>query len=48
MTYVRFPPLLRKVEDLLFERGIDVCHETIRFWWKGLIRYSPPTSAAIG
>jgi len=33
MMYVRFPLSLRNVEDLLNERGIDVCHETIRFWW---------------
>lgn len=33
MMYVRFPLSLRNVEDLLFERGIDVSHETIRFWW---------------
>ena len=32
MTYVRFALLLRNVEDLLHERGIDVCHESIRFW----------------
>jgi putative transposase len=25
MTYVRFPLSLRNVEDLLFERGIDIC-----------------------
>ena len=31
--YVRFPLSLRNVEDLLHERGIDVSHETIRFWW---------------
>ena len=31
--YVRFPLSLRNVEDLLFERGIDLSHETIRFWW---------------
>jgi transposase-like protein len=24
---------LRNVEDLLRERGIDICHETARFWW---------------
>lgn len=23
---------LRNVEDLLHERGIDVCHESVRFW----------------
>lgn len=33
LMYVRFPLSLRNVEDLLFERGIDVCHETVRFWW---------------
>ncbi|MET3760081.1 hypothetical protein ABIB28_000605 [Sphingomonas sp. UYEF23] len=33
MMYVRFPLSLRNVEDLLFERGIDVCHETVRQWW---------------
>jgi putative transposase len=27
---VRFPLSLRNVEDLLFERGIDICHETVR------------------
>lgn len=33
MMYVRYPLSLRKVEDLLFERGIDICHETVRLWW---------------
>ena len=33
MMYVRYPLSLRQVEDLLFERGIDVCHETVRCWW---------------
>ena len=28
MMYVRFPLSLRQVEDLLSERGIDICHET--------------------
>ena len=28
MMYVRYPLSLRQVEDLLSERGIDVCHET--------------------
>lgn len=32
MLYVRFPLSLRNVEDLLHERGIDVCHESVRFW----------------
>ena len=30
--YVRFPLSLRNVEDLLHERGIDISHETVRFW----------------
>ncbi len=32
LLYVRFPLSLCNVEDLLFERGIDVCHETVRLW----------------
>ena len=38
MLYVRFPLSLRNVEDLLHERGIDVSHKTIRFWWN---RFGP-------
>lgn len=33
MYYIRYPLSLRQVEDILYERGIDVCHETIRYWW---------------
>jgi hypothetical protein len=33
MMYVRYPLSLRNVEDLLAERGIDISHETIQFWW---------------
>lgn len=33
MMYVRFPLSLRNVEDLLAERDIDICHETVRHWW---------------
>jgi putative transposase len=32
MMYIRFPLSLRNVEDLLHERGIDICHETVRHW----------------
>ena len=32
MLYIRFPLSLRNVEDLLHERGIEVSHETVRFW----------------
>ena len=38
MMYVRFPLSLRNVEDLLHERGIDITHETVRFWWN---RFGP-------
>jgi len=30
MRYARYPLSLRQIEDLLFERGIDICHETVR------------------
>jgi transposase-like protein len=33
MMYVRYPLSLRNVEDLLAERGIDISHKTVRFWW---------------
>ena len=32
MMYIRFPLSLRNVEDLLFERGIDICRNIVRFW----------------
>ena len=35
MLYVRFALSLRNVEDLLHERGIEISHETVRFWWNG-------------
>ncbi len=44
MMYIRYPLSLRQVEDLLFERGIDICHETLRFWWK---RFGPMFAAEI-
>ncbi len=36
MYYIRYPLSLRQVEDILHERGIDICHETIRYWWNKL------------
>ena len=33
ILYIRFPLSLRNVEDLLHERGIENCHETVRYWW---------------
>ena len=44
LMYVRFPLSLRNVEDLLFERGIDICHETVRLWWN---RFGPLFAADI-
>src|SRR5665648_347488 len=44
MMYLRYPLSLRQVEDLLFERGIAICHETIRFWWN---RFGPLFANAI-
>ena len=32
MFNVRYPLSYRQVEDILYERGIDICHETVRFW----------------
>jgi len=42
--YIRFPLSLRQVEDLLHERGIDICHETVRAWWN---RFGPMFAAEI-
>ena len=44
MMYVRYPLSLRQVEDILFERGIDISHETIRYWWN---RFGPMFAAEI-
>jgi len=44
MLYVRFPLSLRNVEDLLHERGIEISHETVRFWWN---RFGPLFAAEI-
>ena len=38
MMYVRFPLSPRNVEDLLYELGIDISHETVRYWWN---RFGP-------
>jgi putative transposase len=44
MLYVRFPLSLRNVEDLLFERGYDLCHETVRLRWN---RFGPMFASEI-
>ena len=30
LMYARLPLSSRNVEDLLFERGFDICHEAVR------------------
>ena len=44
ILYIRYPLSLRQVEDILFERGIDICHETVRFWPN---RFGPMIAAGI-
>ena len=46
MMSARFPLSLRSVENLLFKRGIDMCHETARHWWNRFGPLSPVTFAA--
>ena len=44
MLYVRFPLLLRTVEDLLHECGIEGSHEAVRF---GRRRFGPMFASEI-
>jgi putative transposase len=44
MMYVKYPLSLRSVEDLLHERGVDICHETVRLW---VDRFAPMFAAEI-
>jgi putative transposase len=44
MLYVRFPLSLRNVEDPLYQRDIDISHETVRFWWH---RFGPMFASEI-
>ncbi|MDF1720205.1 MAG: IS6 family transposase [Minwuia sp.] len=44
LLYIRFPLSLRQVEGLLHERGIDISHETVRFWWN---RFGPIFAAEL-
>lgn len=45
LMYVQHPLSLRNVEDLLFERGIHICYETVRLWGAALALCSQGTSA---
>ena len=40
MMHVSFPLSLRNVERVMFQRGIDICRETVRHWWNrtGILR----------
>jgi putative transposase len=44
MLYIRFPLSLCNVEDLLHERGIEISHETVRYWWN---RFGPMFAAEL-
>jgi putative transposase len=44
MLYVRFSLSLRNAEDFLHERGIEICHEAVRFWWN---RFGPMFASEI-
>ncbi|MCZ6814633.1 MAG: DDE-type integrase/transposase/recombinase, partial [Alphaproteobacteria bacterium] len=44
MMYIRYPLSLRQGEDILFEGGIDICHETVRYWWN---RFGPMFASEI-
>ena len=44
MMVIRYPLSLRQVEDILFERGIDISHETVRYWWN---RFGPMFASEI-
>ena len=41
---VKYPRSLQHVEDLLAERGIDICHETVRLRWN---RFGPIFAAEL-
>ncbi len=32
VMHIRYPLSLKEVDYILFERGIDISHETVRFW----------------
>lgn len=48
MLFIRFPLSLRNVEDLMLERGIEVSHKTVRFWWVKFGAGLPPPLVRYG
>jgi len=47
MMYIRCPLSLRQVEDILFVRGIDICHETVRSDVCGRDQKTTPSSSVV-
>jgi putative transposase len=47
MLYVRYPLSLRNVEDLLHERGIEISHETVWFWWHRVSPTQPKSGSSV-
>ena len=48
LMYVKYPLSLRNVEDLLHERGIDICQETVATGGINSARCSPAASVGSG
>jgi putative transposase len=44
MLYIRFPLSLRNVEDPLHGQGVEISHESVRYWWN---RFGPMFAAEI-
>jgi len=46
MMFFRYPLSLRQVEEKICysSGGIDICHETVRFWWN---RFGPVFASEI-
>ncbi len=48
MYYIRYPLSFRQVEDILHERAVDICHETVRFGLNVLGQSSREKSVRVG
>ncbi len=44
VVHIRYSLSLQEVDYILFERGIDISHETVRFWWN---RFGPMFASEI-
>ena len=44
VMHIRYPLSLKEVDYILFERGVDISHETVRFWWN---RFGPMFASEI-